>query len=268
MTGRLASRLFLALVALFLAAPIVVIAGVSVNEKQSLTFPPQGFSLDWYAQIFTDEGWRSALVTSILIALGAASLAVVIALPIGYALWRKTTLVGRMVQTLGVSPFVLPPVITALGALSFWATVGAYGAWYTVVVSHAIFFTSLPLVTISLGFATIDREVTEAARTMGADEKQILTTIVLPMIAPYIVSGFAFAFVLSLNEYIVAYMTVGFTQVTVPIKIFNALRYGYTPTMASISILFVAVAVVVFGLVARFGDLPRLLGAWSDGERR
>lgn len=266
MSNTFASRLFLALVALFLVAPIAVIAGVSVNEKRSLTFPPEGFSLDWYGQIFTDEGWRGALTTSVLIALAAASIAVLIALPIAYALWRKTTIVGRIVQTLGLSPFILPPVITALGALSLWATIGAYGSWYTVVLSHAIFFTSLPLVTISLGFQTIDHEVTEAARTMGADDKTILLTVVLPMIAPYIVSGFAFAFVLSLNEYIVAYMTVGFTLETVPIKIFNALRYGYTPTMAAISILFVGVAVAVFGLVAWFGDLPRLLGAWSDGN--
>lgn len=257
MSERLFTRFFLFLVALFLAGPLVVIAGVSVNEKRSLTFPPEGFSFHWYAQIFTDSGWRGALTTSVLIALGAATLAVLIALPIAYVLWKRVSLVGRLIQTLGISPFVLPPVITALGALSFWATIGSYGAWYSVVISHAIFFTSLPLVTLSLGFSTIDREVTEAARTMGADERIILTTIVLPMIAPYIVSGFAFAFVLSLNEYIVAYMTVGFTMETVPIKIFNALRYGYTPTMASVSILFVGVAVAVFGLVARFGDLPR-----------
>lgn len=266
MSERLFTRFFLFLVALFLAGPLVVIAGVSVNEKRSLTFPPEGFSFHWYAQIFTDSGWRGALTTSVLIALGAATLAVLIALPIAYVLWKRVSLVGRLIQTLGISPFVLPPVITALGALSFWATIGSYGAWYSVVISHAIFFTSLPLVTLSLGFSTIDREVTEAARTMGADERIILTTIVLPMIAPYIVSGFAFAFVLSLNEYIVAYMTVGFTMETVPIKIFNALRYGYTPTMASVSILFVGVAVAVFGLVARFGDLPRLLGAWSAGD--
>lgn len=262
------TRLFLAVVALFLAAPLIVIAGVSVNEMRSLTFPPVGFSLAWYGQIFSDPDWRGALTVSVLVALGAATLAVAIALPIAYALWRRVSAVGRIIQTLGISPFVLPPVITALGALSLWATVGAYGAWYTVVISHAIFFTSLPLVTISLGFSTIDREVTEAARTMGADDRTILTTIVLPMIAPYIISGFAFAFVLSLNEYIVAYMTVGFTLETVPIKIFNALRYGYTPTMASVSILFVAVAVVVFGAVARFGDLPKLLGAWSAGDER
>src|SRR3546814_20591782 len=62
-------------------------------------------------------------------------------------------------------------------------------------------------------------------------------------------------------------MTVGFILETLPIKIFNALRYGYTPTMASVSIFFVAVAAAVFGLIARYGDLPRLLGAWSAQER-
>ncbi len=86
----------------------------------------------------------------------------------------------------------------------------------------------------------------------------------LPLILPYLVSGYAFAFVLSLNEYIVAYMTVGFTMETLPIKIFNALRYGYTPTMASVTIFFVAIAALVFGLIASFGDIRRLLGAMSS----
>ncbi|RAI03946.1 spermidine/putrescine ABC transporter permease [Acuticoccus sediminis] len=262
MSGKVLTRLFFGVVAVFLAAPIVVIAGVSINAKRTLAFPPQGLSLDWYAQMFTDEAWRSAILRSVTIAALSAVIAVLIALPIAYTLWRRTTWVGRVVQLLGVSPFVLPPVITALGALSLWATVGFYGASWTVVISHAVFFTSLPLVTISLGFSSIDRAFPDAARTMGASEAVIARTIVAPLVLPYVISGLAFAFVLSLNEYIVAYMTVGFTVETVPIKIFNALRYGYTPTMASISVLFVAVAVLVFGLVARFGDLPRLLGAW------
>ncbi|WAJ28067.1 ABC transporter permease [Antarcticirhabdus aurantiaca] len=259
------TRLFLALIGLFLAAPVAIIAGVSLNAQQSLVFPPNGVSLRWYAAIATQADWRNALLTSVSIAAFAAALAVAIALPIAYALWRRTTVVGRVVQLLGVSPFVLPPVITALGALAFWSTAGFYGSSFTVVVSHAIFFTSLPLVTLTLGFSSIDREIVEAARTMGADERAVRRTILAPMIRPYLVSGFAFAFVLSLNEYIIAYMTVGFTMETVPIKIFNALRYGYTPVMASISVLFVALAALVFGLVARFGDLPKLLGAW---ERR
>lgn len=261
--NRFAARLFFAIVALFLAAPVAIIAGVSLNAQQSLVFPPVGLSLRWYAAIFTDPGWRSALLTSVTIAVLAAALAVLIALPIAYALWRRDSFVGRAVQLLGVSPFVLPPVITALGALAFWSTAGFYGSSFTVVVSHAVFFTSLPLVTLTLGFSAIDREIVEAARTMGADARVIRRTIVLPMIRPYLVSAFAFAFVLSLNEYIIAYMTVGFTMETVPIKIFNALRYGYTPVMASISVFFVALAALIFGLVAKFGDLPRLLGAWE-----
>ncbi len=259
-------RAFFAALALFLALPIVVIAGVALNARKTLTFPPQGLSAEWYLSVFVDPDWRAALMHSVVIAALAAAISVSIAVPLAWFLWRRIAPWARIVQVIGVAPFILPPVITALGALTFWATAGAYGQSWTVVISHGIFFVSLPLVTVSLGFATIDREILEAGTTMGANDRILFRTVILPMIRPYIVSGFAFAFVLSLNEYIVAYMTVGFTLETIPIKIFNALRYGYTPTMAAVSVLFVGVAVMVFGLVARFGDLPKLLGAWSKGE--
>ena len=118
-----------------------------------------------------------------------------------------------------------------------------------------------PLVTLTIGFASIDRALTEAASTLGASDRTVFRTVILPLIRPYLISGFAFAFVLSLNEYIVAYMTIGFVTETLPIKIFNALRYGYTPTMAAVSVLFVAAAAAIFAAVARLGDLPRLMGA-------
>jgi putative spermidine/putrescine transport system permease protein len=257
-------RLFLFLVGIFLALPLIVVAGVSINEKQTLAFPPQGFSLSWYGQIFTNMEWRNALIASLTLAGLSAALALVIALPLAWFLWRRIAPWANIFQLLGVAPFTLPPVITALGLLTFWATTGFYGQPWTAVISHAIFFVTLPLVTLSLGFSAIDRSLVEAAATMGATDRVIFRTVVLPLILPYIVSGYAFAFVLSLNEYIVAYMTVGFTMETLPIKIFNALRYGYTPTMASVTVLFLAIAALVFGLVARFGDLPKLLGAMAD----
>lgn len=261
------TRIFFGCLAMFLALPILVIGGVALNEKKTLAFPPQGLSADWYLQVFTDEGWRTALIHSVVVAAVAAAISVSIALPLAWFLWRRVAPWARIVQVLGLAPFILPPVITALGALSFWATTGFYGQPWTVVISHGIFFVSLPLVTVTLGFATIDREIIEAGMTMGADDRTLARTIIYPLIRPYVISGFAFAFVLSLNEYIVAYMTVGFTLETIPIKIFNALRYGYTPTMAAVSVFFVAVAMGVFGLVARFGDLPKLLGAWSEGDK-
>ncbi|QRM57302.1 ABC transporter permease [Sinorhizobium sp. BG8] len=265
--NTLFQRLYFSLVGLFLALPLIVVAGVSVNAKQTLAFPPEGFSLSWYGEIFTNPEWRNALLASVTLAALSAALALAIALPLAWFLWRRVAPWANIFQLLGIAPFTLPPVITALGLLTFWATTGFYGQPWTAVISHAIFFVTLPLVTLSLGFSSIDRSFVEAAATMGADDRTIFRTVVLPLILPYLVSGYAFAFVLSLNEYIVAYMTIGFTMETLPIKIFNALRYGYTPTMASVTIVFVAIAATVFGLVARFGDLPKLLGAMSTNEK-
>ncbi|MBO6824932.1 MAG: ABC transporter permease [Sneathiella sp.] len=264
--SRFGTYLFLGAVALFLLLPLIVVLGVSVNEKQSLTFPPEGFSLVWYGQIFTDPEWRSALFNSLILASGSAILAISIALPLSWFLWRWYAPWANIFRLLGVAPFILPPVITALGFLTFWATSGFYGEPWTAIVSHGIFFVTLPLVTTTLGFTSIDKSVVEAASTLGASEMTTFRTVIFPLILPYVISGFAFTFVLSLNEYIVAYMSVGFTMETLPIKIFNALRYGYTPTMASVSFLFVAVAALIFAVVARFGDLPKLLGNHSGED--
>lgn len=270
LTGRRTSgwlgTAFMTLVALFLLAPLVVVAGVSLNARRTLVFPPEGLSLAWYSAIVTDAGWRDALVASVLLALAAASIAVAIALPLAWFLWRRIAPWARAFELLGLAPFILPPVITALGFLGFWATLDVYGAPWTAAVAHGIFFVTLPLVTLSLGFGSIDRALVEAASTLGASDSVAFRSVVLPLIRPYLVSGFAFAFVLSLNEYIVAYMSVGFTVETLPVKIFNALRYGYTPTMAAVSVVFVVVAALVFGAIARFGDLPRLLGAPRRGD--
>jgi putative spermidine/putrescine transport system permease protein len=255
---------FLGAVVVFLAAPLVIMAGVSLNAQKQLLFPPEGVSMRWYVEMLTASDWLNAVNNSLIVAVSSALISVSIALPLAYFLWRYRVFYARALFTLGVAPFMLPPVITALGFLSFWVTVGMYGSMPATIISHAIFFVTLPLVTISLGLESIDDEFIEAAESMGADSRTVFTTIVLPLIRPYMISGYAFAFVLSLNEYIIAYMVAGFTVETLPIKIFNSLRYGYTPVMASVAVVFVLIAIGVFGLIARFGNLPRLLGAWTD----
>ncbi|MDJ0949791.1 MAG: ABC transporter permease [Alphaproteobacteria bacterium] len=260
---RTLKRLFMGLVVLFLVAPLVVVAGVSLNAPRKLRFPPEGISLRWYGELFAQADWFHALSNSVAIALAASLVAVSVALPLAVFAWRHNVLFARILFSLGLAPFMLPPVITALGFMVFWVSTGLYGHMLATIVSHGIFLVTLPLVTVSLGLESINRELIEAAETMGADRRTTFLTIVLPLVRPYVFSGFAFAFVLSLNEYIIAYMVAGFTVETLPIKIFNSLRYGYTPIMASVAVFFVAIAALVFGLIARFGDLPRLLGAWS-----
>lgn len=258
-----ARNTFLAAVALFLLSPIAVVLGVSLNAQKRLFFPPEGLSLRWYGEMVGQAAWRGPVENSLVIAAGAGLVAVSVALPLAYVLWRYRLVYAKVLFGFGIAPFMLPPVITALGFMVFWAALGRYGQFENVVVAHGIFLVTLPLMTISLGLESTESEMVEAARTLGADERTIFRTIVLPLVRPYIISGYAFAFVLSLNEYIIAYMVAGFTVETLPIKIFNALRYGYSPVMAAVAVFFVATALIVFGLVGRFGNLPRLLGRWS-----
>jgi putative spermidine/putrescine transport system permease protein len=78
------------------------------------------------------------------------------------------------------------------------------------------------------------------------------------------ITGYAAAFVLSLNEYIIAFLVAGFSVETLPIKIFNSLRYGFTPTIGAVTVVFIAVAATVFTLAAIFGSLLRFLGADTE----
>lgn len=253
--------LYLWMFAVFLLAPIVVIAAVSVNEKRFLSFPPKGFSLHWYAEIFLAEDWFAALLNSLVIALSSSVLALLIAAPIAYVLWRRGWRYARALFSMGIAPFVLPPVIMALAFLLWFTTLGMYGLKINVIIAHGVFLLALPLVTLSLGLESIDKSLVEASRTLGATPKTVFLTVVFPIAAPYAFAGFAFCFVLSLNEYIIALMTVGSTLETLPIKIFNALRYGYTPIIASIAVLFLLVNVLVFSAIARLSNLPKILGA-------
>ena len=254
-------RALVVLVPVFVLLPLLVVAVVSINPARYMNFPPEGFSVHWYTQIWADEGWRSAILRSLAIATSSAALSVAIALPLAYVLRTYRIRLAPLLYSLGILPFMLPPVISALGAQVFWNSVGHIGRIENVIVAHGIFFSTLPLVTIALAVETLDPALPEAAQTLGATRRTTFRTVTLPLLVPPMITGYAAAFVLSLNEYIIAFLVAGFSVETLPIKIFNSLRYGFTPTIAAVTVVFIAVAATVFSLFARFGNLLRFLGA-------
>ncbi|UCD77823.1 MAG: hypothetical protein JSW26_20780, partial [Desulfobacterales bacterium] len=140
--------IFLSLILFLLCGPLIVVSGVSLNAKKRLFFPPEGVSLRWYQELLTESTWLIPVQNSLTIATTSSLIALSIALPLAYFLWRYRVFYARALFTLGISPFILPPVITALGFLSFWVTIGFYGKMAATVISHAIFFVTLPLVTV------------------------------------------------------------------------------------------------------------------------
>jgi putative spermidine/putrescine transport system permease protein len=245
---------------LLLAAPLVVVAAVSLNDSHRMYFPPTRVSLRWYEVFFTDPAWLASLWTSVMVAAWASLLAVAVALPIAYAAWSHNSAAARWLGRAGSLLFLMPGVVSAMMFVIFWGVARHVGRMENIVFSHAAVFLALPIAIISVGLQAIDRSLIEAANTMGANAAEAFRLVIRPAITPHVICSLLFVFVLSLNEYLIAYMVSGFTTPTLPIRIFNTMRSGYEPTMCVAAVVFMVIGFLVFGGLARFGDLPRLLG--------
>lgn len=261
-------KLYMAWCWLFITVPILVVCGSALNGGRSMLFPPKDPTLARFAEFFEkDSVWVESLQNSLLIAFFSASLAVCVAWPIAYRLWKSRNRFSVFLSSVASLPFVLPPIVFGVGLSFFWVYLGLLGSFWVGVVSHAILHLALPLVTISIGLNSIDRSHLDAASTMGATEPVILRTLVIPQTIPYTLSGFLFAVILSFNEFIVMFFVSASSYSTVTLQIFNSLRNGFTPTMAVAAIVFILSSIVLFGLIGRMGDLPNLMGAQKSGAK-
>jgi len=224
---RFTKHLFITLIATGLLLPFLIVAGVSINAGKRISFPPTGVSLKWYQVLVTESDWLIPIWNSLFIAFFAALISVSIALAANYVLWRLKSGFSKFVFALGVGPFMLPPIIIAMGASVFWAEIGYYGRIEATLISHGIFFVTLPLVVMARGFAAMSDDVIEASRTMGATPWQTFTKVIFPLILPYAITGFTLVAIISVNEYLISYMVSGFAVETLPIRIFNIIRLSW-----------------------------------------
>lgn len=262
--STLLKRLFVTAIATGLILPFLIVAGVSISAESNISFPPQELSARWYTELLTQKDWLIPIRNSLVIAAFAGLLAVSIALAANYVLWRLKSGFGKLVFALGVGPFMLPPIIIAMGASVFWAEMGWYGRAEATVISHGVFFVTLPLVIIARGFAALSDDVIEASRTMGATPLQTFTKVIFPLVMPYVITGYALVAIISVNEYLISYMVSGFAVETLPIRIFNNVRYGYTPVVASAAMGFALLTIGVLLVLSMITDLLKLLGASPD----
>jgi putative spermidine/putrescine transport system permease protein len=260
--SRLLRGLFMTSAGIVLALPIIVVCAAALNDGRSMLFPPQNPTLARFGEFFlTDSVWTNALTNSIVIASFSALLSIAIAWPVAYWAWKKNNYWSKLLASITTLPFALPPIVFGVGLGFMWAFSGLLGSMTAGVISHATLLAALPLTTISIGLQSIDRSQLDATATMGATDWQTFSTIIFPLTLPYTISGFFFTLILSFNEFIVMFFVSASSYSTVTLQIFNSLRNGFTPTMAVGAISFIVAALLVFGLIGRFGNLPKLMGA-------
>ena len=133
MIRALLRSIFLWAIAAFLLIPFAIVAGVSLNPARQIAFPPQSVSGAWFVEMATDRGWQVAIWNSFSIAFIAAMLATCSRLarrlrPVA----ARHVAVAVGICTWASRPYMVPPIILALGASVFWAEVGLYGSrWAT-----------------------------------------------------------------------------------------------------------------------------------------
>lgn len=245
-------RAVTAVVILLLVAPLVVIVGASFTASAFMIFPPHGLSLRWYAQLFHKSQWLSAIEVSLIVATCSSLLATSIGVSLGLALARFRVRTAALFKGLAVLPLLFPPVVIGVAFLTFYTHVGLTGHGFVkLVLSHAIFNAPFPFLLAFGALSKINPEIEQAAMSLGAPVPRVMRTVTLPMLSSEIFAGLALTFVLSLNDFIIAFLVSSFTITTLPIQIFSSLRYSYSPLIAVASALFILATFVGVWVVAR-----------------
>lgn len=239
-------RLVAALVFSFLYSPIVVLVAFAFNTSRIPTWPMQGFTLHWFADLAHSPEILQALRNSLLIGTTATIVAMVIGTLSAYAAHRYRFPGKRWIQRIVLLPMVVPGVVTGIALLTLFDFFGIQLSRITITLGHitfllAIFFTSV--------FARLQRlgiDIERAAMDLGASEVRAFRKAVLPNLRLTLIGAGLLAFALSFDEIAVTFFLTGNSN-TVPVLIYSMMRLGITPTINALatSILLVSVTLVV-----------------------
>jgi len=251
----LTSKIYAALVFLFLYAPIFVLIIYSFNSSNS-TAVFAGFSLKWYRELANDAATLGALKNTLIIAVLSSVFATVIgtAAAVGIDAYRLKWLKNAVLSVTDI-PMMNPEIVTGISMMFLFVFIGralnisgVLGFW-TLLIAHITF--NLPYVILSVmpKLRQTDVHLSEAAMDLGCTPFQSFFKVVLPAIMPGIMTGMIMAFTLSLDDFIISHFTSGPKSQTLPLRIFAMTKRRVTPDMYALSTLIFAAILVLLLLV-------------------
>jgi putative spermidine/putrescine transport system permease protein len=257
---RVALRIWVALVLLFLFAPIALIVLYAFNRSNIESWPIASYSLHWFGMAWHDQQVRQAFILSVKVALVATVIAVALGCAVGYALQNYRFFGREAVSLLLVLPLALPGIITGIALNSFFTFTGIQFSILTIVIGHATFCIVVVFNNIIARLRRVPGSLSEASADLGARGWQTLRFVTLPMVATALVSGALLAFALSFDEVIVTVFTAG-AQNTLPLWIFGAIRQGQqlpeVNAVVSVVIALTIIPVVIAARIAGAGAITR-----------
>ena len=257
---RIALRIWVALVLLFLFVPIAAIVLYSFNRSNIETWPISGFSLHWFTVAWHDSQVRGAFLLSVRVGLLTTAVALLLGSAVAYALHQFRFFGREAISLLLVLPLALPGIITGIALNSFFSFTGIQLGTLTVVIGHTTFCIVVVFNNLIARLRRLPGSLAEASMDLGARGWQTLRFVTLPMASTALISGALLAFALSFDEVIVTVFTAG-AQNTLPLWIFGAIRLGQqlpeVNAVVSVVILLTIIPVVIAARVAGASAITR-----------
>jgi putative spermidine/putrescine transport system permease protein len=243
--------LFTVLVYIFLAGPLIIVFGASVSDTTYLTFPPQGFSLRWFENIFEISAFRRTIVTSLELAFLATGLALLIGIPAAYALNRHRIQLPTWLSTVFVLPILVPEIVFGFSLLKSVAVGASAPIFVALLIGHTLIVLPYCVRVISASLASFDFSIEEAAVSLGSPPLKTFFTIVLPNVRSGVIAAFILAFITSINDVSTSLFLTGPGISTLPIQILAHVEQFFDPTIASVSVLLMLLTIMVMAIVER-----------------
>lgn len=239
--------LFSLLMFVYMYLPILVLAFFSFNDSR-FSARWEGFTLKWYQQLFQDQRILSALQNSLTVAFCAVGIAAIMGTLMAVGLARYRFRGKSLYRGVSYLPLIIPDIAIAVATLVFLAVVQIRLSIWTIVAAHVVFCLAYVGLVVSTRLADLDPNLEEAALDLGATPRQAFLRVLLPELMPGIVSGCLLAFVLSLDDFLIASFTAGSGSTTLPMEIFSRIRTGVKPDINALSVILILISGVVFFL--------------------
>ena len=239
----------------FLLLPALVVTLAAFNSRAILSFPPESWSWRWFVKAIAYEDFQAGFHNGLIVTGWASTIALVVGAAFALALERYEFRFKRALETVLLSPLVVPHFTVGLGFLILAAQLG-----YAVIVAcHVVLVLPFVLRSIYISLRNLDPRLELAAASLGAPPHRVLTTVTLPLLLPGLVSGWLFAAILSFNEFTASLFVTAQRTQTLPVALYNYVREYADPSMAAISVMYIVVTATLLTLANVFLGLAKVL---------
>jgi len=242
--------LILFIVIVFLYLPILVLMVTSFSESR-FGDPTGSFSLKWYARLFQDREIWAAVKNTLIVGSVATLVSTVLGTLSAYALYRYKSYWQTVHYGLIYSPLVIPDVLMGMSLLLLFISFSVPLNLGTIIIANTTFCISYVAMVVLARLENFDYAVIEAAEDLGANWTTTVLKIVIPMLAPGILSGALLAFTISIDDYIVTSFVAGPGTSTLPIHVYGMIKYGATPVINALSTIILAVTFIL-GILTQY----------------